>query len=98
MTSPTSPGARSVTGEGPPPPVPVGVEQPSDRRAPTELIAELIAERRAIRKRMGTGTGMSDADDHRIRAIDAAVDRLWADLRRQRLPMPQFPVRRPAKR
>lgn len=61
-----------------------------DGRALTDSIADLIAERRTIRRRVASGTGMSQVDDTRLRAIDIAIDRMWADLRRQRLPLPRF--------
>lgn len=66
----------------------------------TESIADLIGERRAIRQRVARGTGVSMVDDARIRAIDMAIDHLWADLRRQRLPVPAPPppARPPARR
>ncbi len=64
-----------------------------DGRALTDSIADLIAERRTIRRRVASGTGLSAVDDSRLRAIDIAIDRLWADLRRQRLPLPRFPAR-----
>ena len=56
----------------------------------TDSIADLIAERRTIRRRVASGTGMSEVDDARLRAIDITIDRMWADLRRQRLPLPRF--------
>ena len=67
----------------------------------TDAIAGLDAERRSIRRRVQIGTGLSGADDNRLRALDAQIDRLWAELRRERLPQPQIAVRpaaRPAAR
>ncbi|MDH4075956.1 MAG: DUF2630 family protein [Acidimicrobiia bacterium] len=64
----------------------------------TGSIADLIAERRAIRRQVAPGTGVSGVDNDRIQAIDAAIDRLWADLRRQRLAQPQVPIRPPTRR
>ena len=67
----------------------------------TDSIAELIDERKAIRRRVAAGTGLSKIDDDRLRAIDVEIDRLWADLRRERLPPPQLlarPTARPAAR
>lgn len=76
-----------------PVPAPPRAVRLRDGRALTDSIADLIAERRAIRRQVASGTGMSDGDDARLRAIDVAIDRLWADLRRQRLPLPRFPTR-----
>lgn len=76
-----------------PTPAPPRAVRLRDGRGLTDAIADLIAERRTIRRRVASGTGMSDADDTRLRAIDIAIDRMWADLRRQRLPLPRLPTR-----
>lgn len=59
----------------------------------TDAIAGLVAERRSIRRRVQIGTGLSEVDDNRLRTLDAQIDRLWAELRRERLPPPQIAVR-----
>lgn len=93
--NPEAPASRTNKPDGPARPRPVRLR---DGGAVTGSIAELIAERKAIWRRVPSGTGLSGVDDDRIRAIDVAIDRLWADLRRQRLPPPQAPVRPAARR
>lgn len=96
--TPKNPGPSRGRSDRPPTETPPEEARTGDRLVVTESIAELIAERRVIRRWVATGTGISRADDDRIRAIDAAIDGLWADVRRHRLPRPQVPIKRATRR
>ncbi len=97
-STPKNPGPSRGRSDRPPTETPRRKARAGDRPEVNVSIAKLIAERRKIRRLVATGTGISPADDDRIRAIDAAIDGLWADVRRHRLPLPQVPIKQAARR
>jgi Protein of unknown function (DUF2630) len=68
----------------------------ADGAGVTSRIAALVAERRDIRAHASPGSGISAQAENRMRAIDADIDRLWAELRRDRVPPQRAFARRSA--